>query len=119
MVLRPKTWESRSLPGLPRRRHQTHPNNNAHPVEQPPPAHAGNQTTTGPTPDPKNNAGWSSPVARQAHNLKVIGSNPIPATKDHQNPRSPTARGCLILGASPAAKAISAANSPYNSILSL
>src|SRR5437763_11214567 len=25
-------------------------------------------------------AGWSSPVARQAHNLKVIGSNPIPAT---------------------------------------
>src|SRR6195952_5345938 len=27
------------------------------------------------------NAGWSSPVARQAHNLKVIGSNPIPATK--------------------------------------
>ncbi len=26
-------------------------------------------------------AGWSSPVARQAHNLKVVGSNPIPATK--------------------------------------
>ncbi len=32
-------------------------------------------------------AGWSSPVARQAHNLKVIGSNPIPATKiDTKNP---------------------------------
>ncbi len=30
------------------------------------------------------NAGWSSPVARQAHNLKVVGSNPTPATK-HQN----------------------------------
>ena len=27
-------------------------------------------------------AGWSSPVARQAHNLKVVGSNPTPATKD-------------------------------------
>src|ERR1700722_6781471 len=27
------------------------------------------------------NAGWSSPVARQAHNLKVPGSNPGPATK--------------------------------------
>ena len=27
------------------------------------------------------NAGWSSPVARQAHNLKVVGSNPTPATK--------------------------------------
>ncbi len=29
----------------------------------------------------KLNAGWSSPVARQAHNLKVAGSNPAPATK--------------------------------------
>ena len=28
-----------------------------------------------------NSAGWSSPVARQAHNLKVAGSNPAPATK--------------------------------------
>ena len=26
-------------------------------------------------------AGWSSLVARRAHNPKVIGSNPIPATK--------------------------------------
>jgi hypothetical protein len=25
-------------------------------------------------------AGWSSQVARQAHNLKVVGSNPTPAT---------------------------------------
>ncbi|MDG2531256.1 hypothetical protein, partial [Caulobacter endophyticus] len=24
---------------------------------------------------------WSSPVARQAHNLKVTGSNPVPAPK--------------------------------------
>src|SRR5579859_729830 len=30
--------------------------------------------------DRSHGAGWSSPVARQAHNLKVIGSNPIPAT---------------------------------------
>ena len=28
----------------------------------------------------KSVAGWSSPVARQAHNLKVVGSNPTPAT---------------------------------------
>ena len=28
----------------------------------------------------KSHAGWSSPVARQAHNLKVAGSNPAPAT---------------------------------------
>lgn len=26
-------------------------------------------------------SGWSSPVARQAHNLKAAGSNPAPATK--------------------------------------
>jgi hypothetical protein len=29
-------------------------------------------------------AGWSSPVARQAHNLKVVGSNPTPATNKSQ-----------------------------------
>ena len=29
---------------------------------------------------PNQNAGWSSLVARQAHNLKVVGSNPTPAT---------------------------------------
>ena len=34
-------------------------------------------------------AGWSSPVARQAHNLKVIGSNPIPATKIEPKPGNP------------------------------
>ncbi len=27
-------------------------------------------------------AGWSSQVARQAHNLKVVGSNPTPATNE-------------------------------------
>ncbi len=28
------------------------------------------------------NAGWSSLVARRAHNPKVVGSNPAPATKE-------------------------------------
>ena len=28
-----------------------------------------------------NDAGWSSLVARRAHNPKVVGSNPTPATK--------------------------------------
>lgn len=32
-------------------------------------------------------AGWSSPAARKAHNLEVIGSNPIPAMK-HEVPTS-------------------------------
>ena len=30
---------------------------------------------------PHLDAGWSSPVARQAHNLKAAGSNPAPAPK--------------------------------------
>ena len=34
----------------------------------------------------KGGAGWSSPVARQAHNLKVTGSNPVPATKYENGP---------------------------------
>ena len=39
---------------------------------------------------PHTPAGWSSPVARQAHNLKVTGSNPVPATKISQ--RTPRAQ---------------------------
>jgi hypothetical protein len=34
-------------------------------------------------------AGWSSPVARQAHNLKVASSNLAPATKTTKGPRNP------------------------------
>ena len=30
---------------------------------------------------PHTDAGWSSMVARRAHNPKVVGSNPAPATK--------------------------------------
>lgn len=30
--------------------------------------------------DPKDVAGWSSLAARRAHNPKVVGSNPAPAT---------------------------------------
>jgi hypothetical protein len=29
-------------------------------------------------------AGWSSSVARRAHNPKVVGSNPAPATKSEK-----------------------------------
>ena len=32
-------------------------------------------------------AGWSSLVARRAHNPKVIGSNPVPATKSPRQTR--------------------------------
>src|SRR3569833_778401 len=40
-------------------------------------------------------AGWSSPVARQAHNLKVAGSNPAPATKQ----KKPRFGGAYLLSA--------------------
>ena len=52
MVLHLKVWESKSLPGLLALQYL----------------------------QIKHDAGWSSPVARQAHNLKVVGSNPTPAT---------------------------------------
>jgi hypothetical protein len=39
-------------------------------------------------------AGWSSPVARQAHNLKVTGSNPVPATTRARQ-AMPGGRSCL------------------------
>ena len=55
MVLRLKTWESRSPPNLVSTQYDT---------------------------KHKTTAGWSSPVARQAHNLKAAGSNPAPATKN-------------------------------------
>ena len=77
MVLRPKTRESRSPPNLksPRNRSLHDP----------------------PTPDTirpagqRLGAGWSSPVARQAHNLKVAGSNPAPATNDTDTPEAKAA----------------------------
>ena len=42
-------------------------------------------------------AGWSSPVARQAHNLKVAGSNPAPATNKKPLPVN-SGRGYLLIG---------------------
>ena len=65
-------------------------------------------------------AGWSSPVARQAHNLKVTGSNPVPATnnscdsKRSKTPPSPRAGFFLS-----AANRSIAAKSPRITIASL
>ena len=35
-------------------------------------------------------AGWSSPVAREAHNLEVVSSNLAPATLTSGSERNPT-----------------------------
>ena len=63
MVLRPKAWESRSSPSLEKSSVSLY-----------------SLTPVSICRGLKSVAGWSSPVARQAHNLKVVGSNPTPAT---------------------------------------
>ena len=44
-------------------------------------------------------AGWSSPVARQAHNLKAAGSNPAPATNVTELQKGPANAGPLAFEA--------------------
>ena len=102
MVLCLKAWESRSLPGL----------------------HGAREASTRTEASPRTlnhnggfgrdvlgrglfaavcisgatfDAGWSSPVARQAHNLKVVGSNPTPAPKSKRPRRR--RRGLLLCAA--------------------
>ena len=65
-------------------------------------------------------AGWSSLVARQAHNLKVVGSNPTPATKS--NPRNinalaPHARGFCLWGATTSPCRRNPRNSAHSKLL--
>ena len=78
MVLCPKARESRSPPGPPDRRPSIF-----HVMAR----YSPGQVTRYVSPtlhfdrSPRLAAGWSSPVARQAHNLKVAGSNPAPAPK--------------------------------------
>ena len=78
MVLCLKTWESRSSPGLQSAElSSTQCKIKTAAVHWPPFAFLAHGDYMRRTVD----AGWSSPVARQAHNLKVTGSNPVPATK--------------------------------------
>ncbi len=42
-------------------------------------------------------AGWSSSVARRAHNPKVVGSNPAPATKFKKPPNQVAFFYALVL----------------------
>ena len=77
MVLRLKTWESRSPPdhikNAPQSATTQRKTGHIKPIL------SLNDTVRTNT-DKHPVAGWSSPVARQAHNLKVVGSNPTPAT---------------------------------------
>ena len=93
MILRPKARESSPLPSLPSTRPQpllTAPGQRAQsPEPNAPEPHKARITFI---------AGWSSPVARQAHNLKAAGSNPAPAPK-HKSPPRRQPGGLLLVGA--------------------
>src|SRR3990167_7618212 len=78
MVLPLKRWKSRSSPGIIAGGCRENPFTISK-------AAAGSIRaaafwSSGCTSEANGAAGWSSPVARQAHNLKVVGSNPTPAT---------------------------------------
>ncbi len=97
MVLCLKTRESRSPPGLPSTRHQiTFPRHgpNLFALRDPRPTRVSAWRVRSRRSHGARDAGWSSPVARQAHNLKVVGSNPTPATTfpDQQTGVPPIAR---------------------------
>ena len=70
MVLSLKRWKSRSSPGI-----AAGEQRKTHSIQEP--IHMSFPRTLAVE---NLGAGWSSPVARQAHNLKVTGSNPVPAT---------------------------------------
>jgi hypothetical protein len=97
MVLCLKTRESRSLPGLPRTNNASHDIDNTNAaltclrrrVCLCGASSAFEACFEGPIA-----AGWSSPVARQAHNLKVTGSNPVPATKHQTHTARPPTQKC-------------------------
>ena len=96
MVLCLKTRESRSLPGLPRTNSTPRftrstprtrrffiraPRSCLSPLLPSKPALKAHRLGFGEAKLARVAAGWSSPVARQAHNPKVTGSNPVPATR--------------------------------------
>ena len=60
------------------------------------PARIRNARTCAKMPCSNSDAGWSSPVARWAHNPKVAGSNPAPATIDTCSERA-SVSGALLL----------------------
>jgi hypothetical protein len=87
MILRLKPRESRPPPDLQTAdMHQTELHPDQHTINSRPnqcstnlPEHTTSENNPAKRREQKFNAGWSSPVARQAHNLKVTGSNPVPA----------------------------------------
>ena len=80
MVLVLKHWKSRSSPGITAGGQGTNPFTCLKAAAGIPRAAAFSSPDIASKGDTYGTAGWSSLVARQAHNLKVGGSNPSPAT---------------------------------------
>ena len=93
MVLRLKTRESRSLPGLSSAHEQLlftkFRLKGGYGPRKRPLSFGADGIDVGFDLRSPVDAGWSSPVARQAHNLKVAGSNPAPATRIESPPAKP------------------------------
>ena len=85
MVLCLKARESRSPPGPPRSTPHPHSLDHDRTHHDPCGRNRPHQDRGPPIGNPEGDAGWSSPVARQAHNLKAAGSNPAPATNTHRH----------------------------------
>ncbi len=82
---RPGRRDNRANPGRARpRRSRRHPSP-AVPRRKTPGPTGPRRKRPGRNPARHPDAGWSSPVARQAHNLKVVSSNLAPATNIPQN----------------------------------
>ena len=106
MVLLLKQWKSRSSPGFEAsvvsRTHSqcykgSHQSNTLMGSQEPLPACRAAAFVSRARIARTSVAGWSSPVARQAHNLKVTGSNPVPATNETcKSPPGPTPAGFLL-----------------------
>jgi hypothetical protein len=86
MVLLLKQWKSRSSPGIAARGAGNSFLSKTHSHVRAQRSHTIHPSV----------AGWSSPVARQAHNLKVTGSNPVPATNTAKSPPNPSVGGLLL-----------------------
>jgi hypothetical protein len=106
MVLCLKTWESRSSPGLQRTDADKTDAEGRRTKKRPrcrPSRFLFTRRTSdrerarSPSSVLRSAAGWSSPVARQAHNLKAAGSNPAPATSVTCRAPGPKGRGLFSL----------------------
>ena len=113
MVLALKRWKSRTSPGIAAGVYGNKPIHKSEGLE---PSLEGPCGPLCVSSEANGAAGWSSPVARQAHNLKVVGSNPTPATtiSNHKGPPVSRSAGLCASGVpDPRGRVVERARSPF------